>query len=98
MSRPLVVRPRAEQDVEEIKEYLRQSRPSVVPKFEARYLALLEQIRTQPYLYAKLWRRARAVTIPGFKFVVFYVAQRHRTDVICVSHGARGSSFWKSRF
>jgi len=97
MSRPLVVRPAAEQEAEQIREYLRQSRPSVVPKFEARYVTLLERIASQPYLFAKVWRSVRAVTIPGFRFVVFNVVLRYRIDVICVSHGSRRSALWKSR-
>ncbi len=97
MSRPVIVRLVAREDVHEIRDYLRQRRESAAVKFDSRLAALLVRVESMPFMYAKVWRTVRAVRVRGFRYVLYYVVYRDRTEVIAVAHGSRESLVWKSR-
>ena len=97
MSRPMVVRLMARQDVHEIREFLWDRQVSAARKFDSRMAALLRRIESMPFLYAKVWRAVRAVKVRGFKYVVYFVVRTKAVEVIAVVHGSRQSSVWKSR-
>jgi len=98
MTRPVYVRPEADQDVEEIREYLRGERERAALKFESRWTTLLTQLGSMPYLGGRVWRNVRCITIRGFRYVVYYVVRRQRLEVYAVVHGSREPGSWKSRF
>lgn len=97
MNRPVIVRPEAKQDVQEIRDYLKQQREGATVKFDSRLVAVLTGIAAMPFLHGKVWRKVRAVRVGGFRYVVYYVVFRDRIDVIAVMHGARRAAAWMSR-
>ena len=97
MSRVLILRQEADEDLSAIYEYLLQVDERTLEKFEGKLDAMFERITESPFLYAKVWRTVRAVKVRGFKYIVYYVVRSRFIDVIAVVHGSRQSSAWKSR-
>lgn len=97
MSRPLFFRAEADSDLEEIRAYLLEESPEAKRKFDRNFENLVESLILMPYLYAKRWRAVRAVKVPGFKYVIYFIVGKHYIDVIAIMHGSREASAWKSR-
>ncbi len=93
MSRSLILRDEADEDLTAIYEYLLTVSERTLCKFEAKIDALLDRILEMPFMHAKVWRTVRAARVKGFQYVV----HPKSVDVIAVVHGARQSSIWKSR-
>lgn len=97
MSRPLFVRPEADQDLEEILAFLAAKRARSMRKFETNYRRILSLISHTPFLFAKVWRNVRRVKVRGFKYVVCYIVTKHYIEIFAITHGARDTSSWRSR-
>jgi plasmid stabilization system protein ParE len=97
MSLPVILRPEAEADVEDIFKQLEQTRAGLGKKFMARLREVLERIEAFPELYGVVWQDMRAARLKRFRYVVYYAAFANRVEVLAVLHGARHSSIWKSR-
>jgi plasmid stabilization system protein ParE len=97
MNRPLIIRPEAESDLQDIHEYLRKEAGRARIKFEKRLAKRFALIESMPYLFGKIWRVIRAVPVPGFEYVIYYIVTKRQIEVIAVMHGHRETSAWKSR-
>jgi plasmid stabilization system protein ParE len=97
MSRLLILRDEADEDLTAIYEYLLNVSERTLHKFEARLDALFDRILEMPFVYAKVWRTVRAVRVRGFQYVAYYIVRSKWVEVIAVVRGAQESSVWKSR-
>jgi plasmid stabilization system protein ParE len=97
MSLPVILRPEAESDVQEIYESLEQTRERLGNKFLTRLREMLERIESFPEIYGVVWQDVRAGRLKKFRYVVYYVVFPDRIEIIAVMHGARRSSTWRSR-
>jgi len=97
VSCPVIIRPDAEADIRDIKAELEAARPGWSVRFAAQLRSIFEQIEANPTLFAKSWRDVRAVRVPKFQYVVYYIAFDGQTEVIAVIHGARKSTVWRKR-
>lgn len=97
MSLPVILRPDAEADIQEIYNELEQRRQGLGRRFVGRVREVLQRIETMPELYGPVWQDVRAVRLKKFRYVVYYVVFTDRVEVLAVLHGARHPSAWRSR-
>ncbi len=97
MSRPLFLRPEAEDDLARARNWYNQQRNGLGEEFLQAAEAVFERIVDQPDLYAIVHRDVRRVTMRRFPYVVYYVASSDSIEIIAVLHGARDPGVWRSR-
>lgn len=97
MSLPVVLRPLAHADVQQIHAELEAQVPGLGDKFLDRLQETLDHIEAMPELYAEVWGMVRAARLRRFRHVAYYVVLADRVEVIAVMHGSRDSSAWQSR-
>jgi toxin ParE1/3/4 len=97
MSLRVIVRPAAEADINEIHSYLEQVREGLGSQFAANLREVLEPLEKSPEMHGVVWRDIRAVRIRRFQYVMYYVVDADRVDVLAVLHGARAAEAWRSR-
>ncbi len=97
MSRPVILRPAAEADIQTTYDELEEIQPGLGKRFIVRVREVLERIETMPELHAIIWHDVRAVRLKKFRHVVYYVVFTDWVEVLAVLHGARDASTWQSR-
>jgi plasmid stabilization system protein ParE len=97
MSLPVLLRPLANADVQQIHAELEAQAAGLGDKFLDRLQETLDHIEAMPEMYAEVWGPVRAVRLRKFRHVVYYVVLADRVEVIAVMHGSRDPSAWQSR-
>lgn len=97
MTRPVILRPLAQVDIQEIRTDQEAVRPGLGDQFAARLKHLLERIEALPELYAVVWQDVRAARVRKFRYVVYFRVLDDRVEVLAVIHGSRDPSTWQSR-
>lgn len=97
MSLPVVLRPLANADVQQIHAELEAQASGLGDKFLDRLQEVLDRIEAMPELYAEVWMTVRAARLRKFRHVVYDVVLADRVEVIAVMHGSRDSPAWRSR-
>ena len=97
MSLPVVLRPLANADIQQIHAELDAQAIGLGDKFLDRLQEALDRIEAMPEMYAEVWGTVRATRLRRFRHVVYYVVLADRVEVIAVMHGSRDSSAWQSR-
>ena len=97
MSLPVVLRPLANADIQQIHAELDAQAIGLGDKFLDRLQEALDRIEAMPEMYAEVWGTVRANRLRRFRHVVYYVVLADRVEVIAVMHGSRDSSAWQSR-
>jgi toxin ParE1/3/4 len=96
MSLPVVLRPEASQDVEEVWDYLESQKVGLGQDFLDRLNESLVGIGAMPELYGIVWRNVRAARLRRFAYF-YYRVHDDRVEVLAVMHGSRDASAWRSR-
>lgn len=97
MTRPVILRAEAEDDIRQAFHYLQQARSGFGWKYIRRLREALERIEAMPELYGIIWHDVRAARLGQFRYVVYYVVFDDRVEVLAVMHGARDPGAWQSR-
>jgi plasmid stabilization system protein ParE len=97
VSRPVILRPSAEADVQSTRADLDAIRPGLGDQFAGRLREVLERVERMPDLYGVVWQDVRAARLKRFRHIVYYVVFPDRVEVLAVLHGARDASAWQSR-
>lgn len=97
MSRPVILRPAADADIQATHDELERSQAGLGGRFVARVREVLERIEALPELYGPVWQDVRAARLKKFRYVVYYVAFPDRVEVLAVMHGSRDATAWQSR-
>jgi toxin ParE1/3/4 len=97
VSVPVILRPAAEADVDQIRADLDAVRLGLGDDFASRLREVLRRIEQMPELYGLVWRDVRAARLRRFRYVVYYIAFPDRVEVIAVLHGSRDASGFRSR-
>jgi plasmid stabilization system protein ParE len=97
VSLPVVLRPEASRDVEEIRDYLETQRAGLGQAFLDRLNEILGRIGAMPEMYAVVWQNVRAARLQQFTFVMYYRVHDDRVEVLAVMHGSRDASAWQGR-
>lgn len=97
MSVPVIVRPAAVADIEEIAAHLKDFRLGLEKRFAAQLRELLERIEAMPELYGAVWEDVRAARLKRFRYVLYYVVFEQSVEVLAILHGARDPAAWQAR-
>jgi toxin ParE1/3/4 len=97
VSRPVILRPDAEADLQTTFNELEAVQSGLGLRFIARVREVLERIEALPELHGVVWQDVRAVRLKTFRYVVYYSAFPDRVEILAVLHGSRNPSAWKSR-
>jgi toxin ParE1/3/4 len=97
VSRPVIVRPSAEGDLQQTRDELEAVQAGLGDRFLARAQEVFERIEAAPELYGVIWQDVRAARLRRFRHVVYYVVFADRVEVLAVMHGSRDASAWQSR-
>jgi len=97
MSLPVIIRPEAEADLAEARDWYAGRREGLVDAFELCVEEVLERIGRMPELPPELHRGVRRSLVRRFPYAVYYRAEEDRVVVIAVMHTRRDPNRWRSR-
>lgn len=97
MIRPLIVRPEAEADLAEGRDWYDSQRQGVGLEFLASVERVFSRIRETPELHAVEFRSVRRTGIERFPYVVYHRLVLESVEGLAVLHGSRDPRRWRSR-
>lgn len=98
MSRRLIVRPEAENDIAATAQWYEERRPGLSLEFRSALDQTLSSIESNPELYARVYRSLRRALLRRFPYGVFYVQRAEGMVVVAVLHTSRDPRLWRARF
>ena len=97
MMRPVIIRPEAEADFLEKRDWYEDRLEGLGVKFATRVAAAIERIGALPELFGEVAPGVRASPVRRFEYVIYYRILPDHVDVLAVLHGARDPEEWKKR-
>lgn len=97
MSLPVVIRPEAEQDLIEARDWYNRRSPGSGDELLKAVSTVLDRLEEMPELYAVVWKNVRRCRTGRFPYVIYYRVFSDRVEVMAVLHGSRDPSVWRSR-
>ncbi len=97
MSKPVIVRPEADRDILETRDWYEERLEGLGFRFASRVAAAIEYLGESPELFGEVDHGVRAAPVHRFKHVVYYRILVDRIDILAVLHTARDPSEWKKR-
>lgn len=97
MSRSLILRPAAEDDVEAAYRWYEEQSPGLGAEFLRSVEAGLASIERNPEAYQQVYKHARRALLRRFPYALFYVASPELIEVIGCIHTRRHPRRWRSR-
>ncbi len=97
MIHPLIIRPEAEQDMVEGRDWYQVQRAGLGDEFLKALDLVFDHLREMPKLYAPAFKAVRRVGLGRFPYVVYYRVVGEVVEVIAVQHGSRSPRQWRSR-
>jgi toxin ParE1/3/4 len=97
MSHLLIIRPEAEQDLAEGRDWYEGRRVGLGVAFLTAVEEVFDSIRETPELYAAEYKNVRRVGVNRFPYIVYYRIVADTVEVIAVQHGSRNPRGWRSR-
>ncbi len=97
MSLPLIVRPRAEWDLEDARDWYEGQKSGLGLDFKAAVDDAFVRIGDFPEMYPAEYRGVRRAGLHRFPYVVYYRIMGNAVEVLAVLHGSRMPGVWRSR-
>jgi toxin ParE1/3/4 len=97
MSDPLIIRPEAEADLAEAKDWYEHQRAGLGLEFILSLEECLERIRRSPYAHAEMYKGVRRTSIRRFPYGVYYRVEADAVVVLAVQHSRRDPRRWQER-
>ncbi len=97
MSLPLIVRPAAEEDLTDARDWYNRMRESLGREFLAAVDEVFDRIQRSPDLSVAEYKSVRRAGIRRFPYVVYYRITSDTVEVIAILHGSRNPRQWRSR-
>jgi toxin ParE1/3/4 len=94
---PVVIRPEAQADLLEARNWYDQKSSGLGDEFVTAFEQLLLRIEVFPELYGTSYREVRPAKLRRFPYVVYYRALTDHIEVLAVLHGSRDPRVWKYR-
>jgi len=93
----VLLRPEAEQDLDDAVRWYEEQRPGLGQEFLDEALATFSAVAERPLARAGVYGSLRRALLHRFPFSVFYLIDDDGAVVIGVIHGSRHPRLWKSR-
>jgi len=97
VSRRLIVRPLAEQDLLEAQEWYDEQRPGLGGDFRSTIDGLLRRILERPLLYPAVYRNVRRAVVRRFPYLLYFSVSDDTVVVLACLHSKRDSVLLRSR-
>jgi toxin ParE1/3/4 len=97
MTRPIIIRPEAKQDIAEGHDWYEGRQEGLGAEFLTAVNERFAQIRETPELYAPEFKAVRRALLDRFPYVIYYRIVGEPLEVIAVLHGSRNPRRWRSR-
>lgn len=97
MSLPITLRPQAQDDLLEARDWYERKSVGLGDDFAAKVEELLSRIQLMPELYAATYRNVRQAKLRRFPYVLYYRVLTDGIEVLAVLHGGRDPRIWRSR-
>jgi len=97
MSVPVVLRPEAQADLLQARDWYERQRAGLGDEFAEAFADFLGRIRAAPEMHAVALLGVRRGKLRRFPYVVYYRLLVDRIEVIAVLHGSRDPRVWRSR-
>jgi plasmid stabilization system protein ParE len=97
MNQILLLRARAEADVQAIYDWYESKQSQLGEEFLTALGQNLERIREQPELYPILYKNVRRALLRKFPYLVFFTVTPTRILVLAVLHASRDPAIWPRR-
>ncbi len=96
MSRRVVFRPEAEDDVLEAREWYESRRPGLGREFGHALDALVGRIAANPFLFQRAHSETRRAVLSRFPYAIYFRPTQDEIVVLAI-HGRQDPSRWKAR-
>jgi toxin ParE1/3/4 len=97
MSPRIVLRPEAEADLLQARNWYEQEDSELAEAFVDSFEEMIARIETMPELYAVALENIRRGKLRRFPYLVYYRVLSDRIEVIGVLHGSRNPRVWQGR-
>lgn len=97
MSPRIVLRPEAEADLLQARNWYEQEGSELAEAFTNSLEEMIARIETMPELYAVALENIRRGKLRRFPYLVYYRVLSDRIEVIGVLHGSRNPRVWQGR-
>jgi toxin ParE1/3/4 len=97
MSYVLIIRPEAEDDLTEARDWYNGRRDGLGAEFLTAVEESLDRVRESPLLRPPEYRSVRRFHIARFPYIVYYRILGETIEVIAVQHGGRNPRGWRGR-
>lgn len=97
MNTPLLLRPKAEADIQAIYDWYESKRPLLGEEFLTSLRQKLEEIRENPELFPILYKNVRRALLRRFPYLVFFVIAPRYIAILAVLHASRDPAIWPRR-
>jgi toxin ParE1/3/4 len=97
MSRRLILRPEAENDIAAAAQWYEEQRSGLSLEFRSALDQAFSAIENNPALYAPIYRELRRALLHRFPYAVFYVERTNEIVVAAVLHTSRDPRLWRAR-
>jgi toxin ParE1/3/4 len=94
---PLIVAPEAEADLKQASQWYELQREGLGKDFLNHVEKIFDRISFSPEIHAITYRNVRQTLVRKFPYVVCYIFEQDRIDVIAVFHGHRDPTSWQLR-
>jgi plasmid stabilization system protein ParE len=97
MSLPIILRPEAETDMAEARDWYERQSAGLGQAFLTAVEAVFAHVGAFPESYAAEYRGVRRAAVQRFPYVVYYRITGESVEVLAVLHGSRHPRAWRSR-
>jgi plasmid stabilization system protein ParE len=97
MTRRVIIRPEAKEDLREAKRWYRDVSPTIGRDFVQKVVDAIALIQERPLAFQVVYRTFRRVLLHRFPYALFYHAGNDRIVVVAVLHQARDPEILESR-
>jgi toxin ParE1/3/4 len=97
MSLPVVLRRKAQAELDEAIDWYERQQAGLGVEFADRVQAVFDQISATPEMHAIVYSDVRTALIRQFPYSVYYRIRADRVVVLAVFHNKRNPNIWKSR-
>lgn len=93
----LIVKPKAEEDIEQGRGYYHAIRPQLATDFLSELDRCIDLLLSNPLRRAKEFKEVRRMHMQRFPYVISYLVELETIIVIAVTHNRRQSRAWQDR-
>jgi plasmid stabilization system protein ParE len=94
MTVAIILRPRAEKDIEAARDWYDAQRPGLGEEFLVAVEERLEMVREFPEASPEIYRKVRRAVVRRFPFLIFYMLAPGKAVVLAVLHASRNPEAW----